>query len=71
MSATYYEQFQMERYGNVLPGSDRQPEELESSHNEFRAWQIDHYTERLAEETRTEGKAFLRAELFNLKKVSE
>lgn len=67
---THYEQFQMERYGNVLPGSDQQPEEMESSHNDFRSWQIDHYTERLAEETRIEGKAFLRSELHNLKKAT-
>ncbi len=70
MPDTNYEQFQLERYGNVLPGSDIQPDEVETFHSEFRAFQIDHYTERLDQETSAEGKAFLRAELHNLKKVS-
>lgn len=36
----------------------------------FRAWQIEHYTARLKEETKTEAKAFLRRELHNLKKAT-
>lgn len=35
---------------------------------EFRVWQISHYTERLAAARTTEEKAFLRSELFHLKK---
>lgn len=34
---------------------------------QFKLWQISHYTQRLSEETRTEAKAFLRAELYRLK----
>ena len=34
---------------------------------EFRAWQIAHYTQRLKEDNRTEAKAFLRAQLHNFK----
>jgi hypothetical protein len=33
----------------------------------FRAWQIEHYTERLAAARTTEERAFLRAELYRLK----
>lgn len=33
----------------------------------FLEWQIEHYTQRLAEETRPEAKAWLRAELHRLK----
>jgi hypothetical protein len=36
---------------------------------EFRAWQIQHYSQRLSEAKTTEEKAFLRRELFNLKKT--
>lgn len=38
---------------------------------EFREWQIQHYTERLAEETRTDARAWLRAELYRLKQKTD
>lgn len=38
--------------------------------NELRAWQIQHYTQRLAQARTTEERAFLRNELHNLKKAT-
>lgn len=38
---------------------------------EFREWQIAHYTQRLKEARTTEERAFLRATLHNLKKPGE
>ncbi|MFL5810065.1 MAG: hypothetical protein ACJ749_11130 [Flavisolibacter sp.] len=35
---------------------------------EFRAWQIEHYTQRLSEAATIEARSFLRRELYNLKK---
>ena len=35
----------------------------------FLTWLIEHYTQRLKEEIRPEGKAYLRNQLFNLKKI--
>jgi hypothetical protein len=34
----------------------------------FKAWQIEHYTQRLSEAGTTEARSFLRRELHNLKK---
>lgn len=38
------------------------------SPEEFREWQIAHYTQRLSEAKTTEEKSFLRSTLYNLKK---
>jgi len=35
----------------------------------FLTWLIEYYTQRLKEETRPEGKAYLRNQLHNLKKI--
>jgi hypothetical protein len=35
---------------------------------EFRAWQIEYYTQRLNEARSTEEKSFLRSQLYHLKK---
>jgi len=39
--------------------------------DEFREWQIAHYTQRLSEAKTTEERAFLRQTLHNLKKKKE